>query len=113
MGYRELFERRARDRAALVARPRPVSGETNIVVHIRRGDQLKYGRKNSAYVTQRYVPNVAFTSLLKGLVASLAPRRVRVLVLCEGAKPGGLVPDVDGTLTDFTEAVGAPVAKEE
>ena len=32
-----------------------------------------------------------------------------MLVLCEGAKPGGLVPDVDGALTDFSKEVGAPV----
>jgi len=77
-------------------------------VHIRRGDQLKYGRRNAAYVEQRYVPNVAFVRLIDALISSLEQlgdgSRYRVVVLCEGAA-GGVVPDVDGTFTNFSRAL--------
>ena len=108
-GYRAAFEGRAAERAALAPRAAPRGDAFTVAVHIRRGDHLKYGRRNVEFVAQRYVPNVAFLDLLGRVAATLKTgdiaARARVVVLAEGARPGGLVPDIDGDHTDFRAAL--------
>jgi hypothetical protein len=108
-GYRAAFEGRAAERAALAPRAAPRGDAFTVAVHIRRGDHLKYGRRNVDFVAQRYVPNVAFVDLLGRVAETLKTgqiaARARVVVLAEGARPGGLVPDIDGDRTDFRAAL--------
>ncbi|KAH8061087.1 hypothetical protein JL722_4383 [Aureococcus anophagefferens] len=99
---------RGREGGAGAARA-PRGDAFTVAVHIRRGDHLKYGRRNVDFVAQRYVPNVAFVDLLGRVAATLKTgdiaARARVVVLAEGARPGGLVPDIDGDRTDFRAAL--------
>lgn len=88
----------------------PSEPALKVAVHIRRGDLEKYVRKHSdaqrpGIIQSRLMRNEAILSLLRRLlslpeVASMPA--VRIVLHCEGSA-GGMVTDIDGSVTNFSD----------
>ena len=82
-----------------------------VALHIRRGDVMGYGVAHHQVKTRMFL-NAAYVGLLDRLLPLLrrvvgAGRPLRVLFNCQGARPPALVPDANGTLTDFGPLLAA------
>ena len=107
--YRKVFTAPERQESRVHMWPRahvPGPGPLIIAVHIRRGD-VAQGRGDAFQAWSRIVPNVAYEGLLRSVFEALqlprpgAAAPARVVFYCQGMRSAMLVPDFDGTLTDF------------